>query len=161
VDCPPLDMLEDGELIARWREGEGDALTALVRRYDRRLRAFIYMLTQDSDATSDFAQTTWLRVAEWADVASNGNFYGALCAIARCRVGDARQLQRDHARIMPLFEASGMQSAGCRIKGCQANARAWGLCVTHNARRLHGWKESELNEPIQKQRKRKDGRNGK
>ena len=52
------------DAIARIRRGDGDALGALLSRYQHRLYRFPSRLTQDPAASEDLFQQTWLRVME-------------------------------------------------------------------------------------------------
>jgi RNA polymerase sigma-70 factor (ECF subfamily) len=54
--------LDDAQLMARLAEGDGAALTALVRRYQRHVLETAYRLTGDRTLAEDVGQETFVRV---------------------------------------------------------------------------------------------------
>jgi RNA polymerase sigma factor (sigma-70 family) len=59
-------MLSDEELMAAVAQGDGSALEALCRRWERSLHRFIWRQTGGRDV-DDLHQETWLRVVRAAD----------------------------------------------------------------------------------------------
>ena len=54
----------DGSLLARAREGDGDAFGALVQRYERLVYRVAYRLLGDPDEADDAAQEVFVRLFE-------------------------------------------------------------------------------------------------
>jgi RNA polymerase sigma-70 factor (ECF subfamily) len=54
----------DGRLLARAREGDGDAFGALVQRYERLVYRVAYRLLGDPDEADDAAQEVFVRLFE-------------------------------------------------------------------------------------------------
>jgi DNA-directed RNA polymerase specialized sigma24 family protein len=103
--------LTDAELIERWRLGDSRAFTLLYARHTPRLKAFLWRYLRDAEEIRDLVQETWARVAAWTDLASHGNFFAALCTIAKYRAITEMQRREVRERYAPLLEASGIQGA--------------------------------------------------
>ena len=159
MSCDHLHSLSDAELISSWRTGNPDALAILYLRYGGRLSAFVRRAAPElsPDDQKDIAQETWKRVAEWTSIASHGDFFHALCTIAKCRVineWDRVKVRRKYERELSLI---GLQGASlCRY--CGRTAKSGDLCDAHQARKRNGATEAGMAKPIQKQRRR--GRRG-
>lgn len=52
----------DGELVARWRQGEPAAFEALLRRWERPIARFLARLLPQPDQAADVCQEVFLRV---------------------------------------------------------------------------------------------------
>lgn len=65
------ELMEDHELVARVREGDPDAINAIVDAYKGPLFAFILRMTGNKDNAEDLFQETWLKVVKYI-----GNFRG-------------------------------------------------------------------------------------
>jgi len=101
----------DVELVARYRhDGDTEAMSALIRRYERPLRFMAWRVMGNKEDAADVVQTTWVNVltalarpefAQW------GNVRGWLYCIARNDAID--RLRRAHARLSvampPDFDA--------------------------------------------------------
>lgn len=55
-------QLKDHELVARIRQGDGDALAVVVERYQDRIFALIYGIVRDRHEIEDIAQEVFLKV---------------------------------------------------------------------------------------------------
>ena len=75
-------MADDGELLARWRDGDKDAGQELVTRHFRGL--YLFFINKIGDAAEDLVQRTVLAaVANKHRIRSDGSFRGYLFTVAR------------------------------------------------------------------------------
>ncbi len=59
------ELMEDQELVVRVKEGDPDAINAIVEAYKGPLYAFILRMTGDRDRADDLFQDTWLRAVKY------------------------------------------------------------------------------------------------
>lgn len=72
----------DGELLARYRSGQVDALERLVYNYRRPLFGFIINMTEGRDDADEIFQEVWLRAIRNLGTYRHKNFLGWLVRIA-------------------------------------------------------------------------------
>ena len=85
----------DDELVLAAREGDGDAAELLVRRYARRLSAFLYRLTGSVHDSEDLMQDTFARFFDaLADYRPQGQLAAYLFRIATNLAANARGAAR-------------------------------------------------------------------
>jgi RNA polymerase sigma-70 factor (ECF subfamily) len=72
----------DGELIARFRAGDGLALDALLVRYEVPVLQFLFGILRDHHQAEDALQETWCRALERLDGVDPAHFRGWLFTVA-------------------------------------------------------------------------------
>lgn len=86
----------DGELLRRYRRGDGDALGMLVEKYRRPLFGYLINMTSGCDDVDELFQEVWLRVIHKLKLYRQRNFFGWLIRIAHNLVIDrARKRKPD------------------------------------------------------------------
>jgi RNA polymerase sigma-70 factor (ECF subfamily) len=96
----------DKDLIARYRDGDTDALGELVERYRRQLFGYILNMTGGSTDADEVFQEVWFRAIRRLPRYRHGNFPGWLMRIARNFVID-RARQRKPVRSLDETRADG------------------------------------------------------
>jgi RNA polymerase sigma-70 factor (ECF subfamily) len=93
---PPSDTGHsgDGELIARFRAGDGHALEALLERYEAPLFQFLVGILQDHHQAEDALQETWCRALTHLDGVDWGHLRGWLFTVAYHQAMLARRRQK-------------------------------------------------------------------
>jgi len=76
----PMD-LDDGELVALYRQGRTDALDELVKRHRNVLYGFILRMTEHCGDADEIFQETWIRVMRHADSYKHVSFRAWLLRI--------------------------------------------------------------------------------
>jgi len=85
---------EDRALITQYRDGDVEALSALVEKYRRPLFGFILNMTEGQGDADEIFQETWFRAIRKLDSYRQKNFMGWLVRIARNLVIDGYRRQR-------------------------------------------------------------------
>ena len=78
----------DKQLLDQYRNGQTDALQALVQKYRRQLYGFILNMTEGSADADEVFQEVWFRAIRHLGTYKQGNFLGWLVRIARNLVID-------------------------------------------------------------------------
>ena len=60
-------MLSDQALLEMYQQGNREAVSQLLARYDRRIRDYIRVAVKDSDVADDLAQEVLIKVAKVLD----------------------------------------------------------------------------------------------
>ena len=84
-------MLSDQALLEMYQQGNREAVSQLLARYDRRIRDYIRVAVKDSDVADDLAQEVLIKVAKVLDegrYTDKGRFLPWLMRIAHNRVLD-------------------------------------------------------------------------
>jgi RNA polymerase sigma-70 factor (ECF subfamily) len=84
----------DKELLIRYRQGQVDALEALIEKYRRSLFGFILNMTQNRNEADEIFQEVWLRVIRKHAKYKHGNFCGWLIRIAHNVIIDKLRKKR-------------------------------------------------------------------
>jgi RNA polymerase sigma-70 factor (ECF subfamily) len=87
----------DGELIARFREGDGQALAALLRRYEAPLFQLLVGILRDHHQAEDALQETWCRALTHLDGVGLGHLRGWLFTAAYHQAMLVRRRQKGKA----------------------------------------------------------------
>ena len=83
------------DAIARMRQGDIDALTAMISRYQHRLYRYLLRLVREPAAADDLFQQTWLRVMEKIGrYDARRNFESWLFSVAHNLAVDAWRVRR-------------------------------------------------------------------
>ena len=90
---------QDQDLLARYRDGDVQALSALVERYRRPLYGYIMNMVQDSVEADEVFQEVWFRAIKRLDRYKAGNFGGWLMRIGRNYVIDRARKRRPVVEI--------------------------------------------------------------
>lgn len=99
--CTSVDD-DDRALVARYRQGDREAFTELVVRYQRPVYNAAYWVLRRAEDAADIAQTAFLKAAERIDDYDPGyRFFSWLYRIA---VNEALNVQRQRAREDELDE---------------------------------------------------------
>jgi len=85
---------EDRGLIRQYRDGDVEALSALVEKYRRPLFGFILNMTEGQGDADEIFQETWFRAIRKLDSYRQKNFMGWLVRIARNLVIDRYRRKR-------------------------------------------------------------------
>jgi RNA polymerase sigma-70 factor (ECF subfamily) len=85
---------EDRGLIDQYRDGDVEALSALVEKYRRPLFGFILNMTEGQGDADELFQETWFRAIRKLDSYRQKNFMGWLVRIARNLVIDRYRRKR-------------------------------------------------------------------
>ncbi|MBL7076657.1 MAG: sigma-70 family RNA polymerase sigma factor [Kiritimatiellae bacterium] len=85
---------EDRRLIEQYRDGDVEALSALVEKYRRPLFGFILNMTEGQGDADEIFQETWFRAIRKLDSYRQKNFMGWLVRIARNLVIDRYRRRR-------------------------------------------------------------------
>ncbi len=85
---------EDRLFIEQYRNGDVEALSALVEKYRRPLFGFILNMTEGRGDADDIFQETWFRAIRKLNTYRQKNFMGWLVRIARNLVIDRYRRQR-------------------------------------------------------------------
>jgi RNA polymerase sigma-70 factor (ECF subfamily) len=85
---------EDRRLIQQYRDGDVEALSALVEKYRRPLFGFILNMTEGQGDADELFQETWFRAIRKLDSYRQKNFMGWLVRIAHNLVIDRYRRQR-------------------------------------------------------------------
>jgi len=101
---PPI---ADGELIARFRRGDGSALDVLLIRYEVPVFQFLFGILRDHHQAEDALQETWCRALERLDGVDPGHFRGWLFTVAyhQAMLSKRRQKSKGQAAV-PLPSAA-------------------------------------------------------
>jgi RNA polymerase sigma-70 factor (ECF subfamily) len=78
----PTDEPEDGELLARFRAGDADALETLFARYEGPVFRFLVGVLRDHHAAEDALQETFVQAIRHADTVTPDTFRGWLFTVA-------------------------------------------------------------------------------
>src|SRR3954470_1500462 len=101
-----MDATEGAAVLARARQGDGDAFRALVERHSRSVYRLAYRMTGNEQDAEDVVQESFLRAyRQLGRFESRANFGTWLYRItANCSVDlmRARQARHDQARAEPL-----------------------------------------------------------
>ncbi|MDA0990316.1 MAG: sigma-70 family RNA polymerase sigma factor [Verrucomicrobia bacterium] len=84
----------DSDMLARYRQGDVDALEQLMARHHRMLYGYIVNMTAGQDGADDIYQEVWLKVIKKLDGYRNNNFPGWLVRIAHNAVIDRVRKKR-------------------------------------------------------------------
>lgn len=106
------DALDDQELAALARAGDGAAFEALIKRHGPALHRYARRMTRDADAVHDIVQETfvaaWRRIATFREESSVRTWLFAICAR---KVVDSHRVKRaipiDDRLIEPLAPDTG------------------------------------------------------
>ena len=91
--------MEDGDLVARYRAGDVEALGELVERYRRPLFGYLVNLVGSTVEADEIFQETWLRVIRKIDEYRAGNFPGWLMRVARNIMIDRSRRKRPEVSL--------------------------------------------------------------
>jgi RNA polymerase sigma-70 factor, ECF subfamily len=96
-------MLEDIELIRRFRNGDETGFDELVRRYQQRVQAVVYRLVHNREDASDLAQDVFVRAYRaLPGFQEKSSFYTWLYRIAvNCAFSFLRSQRTARARVQP------------------------------------------------------------
>src|SRR5919199_4413838 len=108
--APGQDLLGDGELVQRARQGDAFAFELLVKRYDRRLYRVARSILRDSSEAEDVVQETFVRAfTHLTDLRSDASFSTWLTRIA---VNEALRRRRRRQRTMDLTTLDSLREHG-------------------------------------------------
>ncbi len=105
-----VDNDPDLPLVARWRDGDRDALCELVVRYQRPVYNAAFWILRKPEDASDVAQTVFLKVAERID--DYDASYRFFSWIYRIAVNEALDVLRRNGRDEPLDDDADFASDG-------------------------------------------------
>jgi RNA polymerase sigma-70 factor (ECF subfamily) len=130
----------DKEWLDRYRQGEADALEALIKKHHRSLFGFIVNMTAGGDDPDDVFQETWLKAVRNLNRYRDDNFGGWLIRIARNTIID-RQRQRKPSISLNMESETGGSLANILADSCpspsdQAEARDMGLAIAEAVKQL-------------------------
>ncbi|MFR9650434.1 MAG: sigma-70 family RNA polymerase sigma factor [Rikenellaceae bacterium] len=77
--------LSDAELLAKYREGQREAISQLLERHTPRIRRYIHLMVRDADKAEDILQDVLIRVVRMVDEGryrDNGRFLSWMMRIA-------------------------------------------------------------------------------
>ena len=99
----------DKDLVQQARQGNGDAITLLVKRYSPQLFRFLTRTTGQPDLAEDLLQDTWLRVMEKLDrYHTDKPFAPWLYTVARnLAIDKLRRLGRQGKKAEPRLTEDG------------------------------------------------------
>src|SRR5438034_877203 len=80
--APDLPGPSDGELIRRFRDGDAQALDALLQRYEAPLYQFLLGMLRDHHQAEDALQEIWCRALEHLDGIDWSHLRGWLFTVA-------------------------------------------------------------------------------
>ena len=113
----------DEELMSLVKRQSVPAFEELLERYERRMFAFFYRLSNDAERARDWAQETFLRVwSNRAQYISQGRFSSYLFRIARNQFIDAQRKEQHRlaAEQQQLYQGDGPdRETGSVRDGCQ------------------------------------------
>jgi RNA polymerase sigma-70 factor (ECF subfamily) len=113
---------DDLELVRRMREGDADALRAVVERYQERVFALVHGIVRDAHEVEDVAQEVFLKVyTRIAAFDERSQFFTWLYRVA---VNAAKDHVKKRVRrpALPLDEADALPGAGeCPSAGAARN----------------------------------------
>jgi RNA polymerase sigma-70 factor (ECF subfamily) len=92
----------DQALVERFKEGDREAFTELVIRYQRPIYNAAFWILRSADDASDVAQTVFLKIAERLD--EYDGQYKFFSWIYRIAVNESLNVLRRHGREEPLDE---------------------------------------------------------
>ena len=90
-------MLSDQALLEMYQQGNREAVSQLLERYDRRIRDYIRVTVKDNDVADDLAQEVLIKVAKVLDegrYTDKGRFLPWVLRIAHNRVLDYFRAQK-------------------------------------------------------------------
>jgi RNA polymerase sigma factor (sigma-70 family) len=94
---------EDGELLARWRRGEGSAAEALLERNFPRIKAFFSRKTADREMIQELTQRTFMRCLDKLTAfEQRSSFSSFIYGIARNILLEHYRERRKSARHTPI-----------------------------------------------------------
>jgi RNA polymerase sigma factor (sigma-70 family) len=94
---------EDGELLARWRRGEGSAAEALLERNFPRIKAFFSRKTADREMIQELTQRTFMRCLDkLTTFEQRSSFSSFIYGIARNILLEHYRERRKSARHTPI-----------------------------------------------------------
>jgi len=94
-------LLTDDELTARAKDGDQDAFSLLVARYEGRILRLAYHFTGDGNDARDVAQETFLRAYRYLHTVEGGRRMSAwLYAIARNAAIDALRRKKQNEALV-------------------------------------------------------------
>lgn len=105
--------LSDQQLLDRYRQGETQAIDALLNRHRRRVLDYIQMMVRDRDTAQDIYQETLIKVVHFIDAGryvDNGKFVSWMLRIAHNQT-------IDHFRRVKQENTTSESSAGYDILG--------------------------------------------
>ncbi|MBR7170436.1 MAG: sigma-70 family RNA polymerase sigma factor [Alistipes sp.] len=95
-------VMNDRELLGRYRAGDSSAMSQLVERHSRRVRDYIRMMVKDRDLAEDIFQDTFIKVVRVIDegrYVDNGKFLSWVLRIAHNQVIDYFRSQKQNKAI--------------------------------------------------------------
>jgi len=98
---------KDGELLARYRDGQVEALEQLVLRYRRPLFGFILNTVEGRDDADEIFQEVWYKVIRKSHLYKQKNFLGWLVRIARNTIIDRARKKKADVSLDAESESSG------------------------------------------------------
>jgi RNA polymerase sigma-70 factor (ECF subfamily) len=106
---PPNDpsSATDGELIARFRAGDGHALDTLLVRYEAPLFQFLVGILRDHHRAEDALQETWCRALECLDGVDPDHWRGWLFTVAYHQAMLVKRRQKHKAETATPLSAGG------------------------------------------------------
>jgi len=84
----------DGTLVDRYRQGDAEALAALVEKYRRPLFAYVLNMTEGREDVDEIFQEVWFRVIRRIGRYRQRSFYGWIVRIAHNLVIDRARRRR-------------------------------------------------------------------
>ncbi|MBQ6882048.1 MAG: sigma-70 family RNA polymerase sigma factor [Alistipes sp.] len=95
-------VMNDRELLGRYRAGDSSAMSQLVERHSRRVRDYIRMMVKDRDLAEDIFQDTFIKVVRVIDegrYVDNGKFLSWVLRIAHNQVIDYFRSQKQNKAV--------------------------------------------------------------
>ncbi len=103
---------EDKDLLARYRQGDVDALAVLVERYRRPLFSFILRMTEGKEDADEIFQEVWVRVIRKIDSYRNKSFISWLFRIAHNLVIDRARRRKKFISLDGGMSQSSSEDSG-------------------------------------------------
>lgn len=95
-------MFSDRELLNQYLQGNKSAISALIEKYNRRVRDYIRMMVGDADVAADIAQETFIkavRVIDEGRYTDSGKFQSWIMRIAHNKALDYFRSQKNNNSV--------------------------------------------------------------
>src|SRR5690348_13709681 len=99
----------DGELLARYRAGDDEALEAIFARYETPVFQFLLGILRDHHRAEDVLQETFVRALERLDGVDPDHLRGWLFTVAYHQAMLAKRKQKVRGELAPLPTGNGQE----------------------------------------------------